>query len=122
MRRRPCLHTEPARDDATMSVVYTMGGQLLGSPECYEFLEDARDDITAGYIHVILHMENLERINSTGVGILAALFTSARQKNGVIYLVEVRDNVRRLLEFAQLWSYLITCDSVAAALNLAAKT
>jgi anti-anti-sigma factor len=106
-------------DDETKSVVFTMGGKLIGRPECYEFLEDARDDIQAGYVHVILDMEKLVRINSTGVGILAALFTSARQKDGQIYIVNVVESVQRLLELAQLWPFLVVCESVNGALERA---
>jgi len=121
MRYRPCLHTEPMTDDDTNSVVYTMGGKLVGRPECYEFLEDARDYIQAGYVHVILEMENLARINSTGVGILAALFTSARQKGGRIYVVNSPDNVRRLLELARLWPVFVVCESVPVAMQIASS-
>jgi anti-anti-sigma factor len=104
-----------------MSVVYTLGGQLIGRPECYEFLEDARSDISDGYIHVILQMDNLQRINSTGIGILAALYTSARQKNGVLCVVNAPERMQWLLQITQLSPHLIACDSVASALAVAEK-
>jgi anti-sigma B factor antagonist len=120
MRRRSCLKTHPVRDDTTAATIYTLSGRLIGRAECFEFLEDVRDDINDGYVNVILDIRNIEWINSTGVGILAAIYTAAHDQGGQLMLANVPAAVRRFLDISKLWGFMTACDSVADALSLMA--
>ncbi len=96
------------------SVLYRLAGQMVVSKECYELLDTLRDDIRAGRARVVLNLENLERINSTGVGIFASAFTATQRAEGSLVLVKVPDRIRRILEVAHLLSFLEISDSEEA--------
>ncbi len=120
MSRKPCLRSERVRDDKHKAVICQMCGRLIGSPVCYEFLEDIREDIKAGYLNVVLQMESVEWVNSTGVGILASIYTSTKNQGGAVYVVSAPDRVESLLQTVQLWQFLNPCESIEAALQQAA--
>ena len=120
MSRKPCLRSERVHDDEHKAVICQMCGRLIGSPVCYEFLEDVREDIKVGYPNVVLQMESVEWVNSTGVGILASIYTSTKNQGGADYVVLAPDRVKSLLQTVQLWQFLHPCDSVEAALQQAA--
>jgi len=121
MSRKPCMRSERVRDDDRKAVTCRMCGRLIGSPVCYEFLEEVRQDIKDGYSNVILDMGDVEWINSTGVGILASLYTSANNREGAVYVVSVPDRVKSLLQTVQLWQFLESCESVEEAQHKAAN-
>ena len=59
-------------------------------------------------------------VNSTGVGILASIYTSTKNQGGAVYVVSAPDRVESLLQTVQLWQFLNPCESVEAALQQAA--
>lgn len=117
MTRKPCLRSERVRDDEHKAAIVHMSGRMISSPVCYDFLDDVREDIKAGYPNVVLQMENLEWINSTGVGILASIYTSTKNQGGAVYVVSAPDRVKNLLQTVHLWEFLHPCESVENALQ-----
>jgi anti-anti-sigma factor len=116
MTRKPCLTVERRSDEAHQARIYTLRGKLIGDPVCYDFLETVRDELDEGHPHVVLEVKNLDRVNSTGIGILASIFTSAQNHGGRVCLVGVPQRLQLLIEATGLGSFLRTCDSMEAAL------
>ena len=115
MTRKPCMRSERVRDDEHKTVICQMSGRMISSPVCYDFLEDIREDIKAGYPNVVLQMENVEWINSTGAGIIASIYTSTKTQGGSVYVVSAPDRVKNLLQTVHLWEFLHPCETVEAA-------
>jgi anti-sigma B factor antagonist len=86
--------------------LFRMHGALDGSKECYSFLEDVRKEVSAGLKHVVINLDGVERINSAGVGILCACYTSVTNVDGKLYLVGVNDRNQMLMKVVGLWDQL----------------
>jgi anti-anti-sigma factor len=84
-------HAEP-----DVAVIW-MEGRLRGRQECWDFLDAARA-LVAQERHVVLDMQNVEHVDSTGVGILASLYTSARNTGSHLVLACMNKRVLRILD------------------------
>lgn len=115
MRKRPCIEVERVEHQDPKAVVYRLSGRLLGSTECYEFLEDVRDAVRSGCPRVILNLEKVNRAASAGIGILAACYTSVTNADGRMCVVAVPKSLRTLMKLVCLWDLLEKCDTEADA-------
>lgn len=106
MKERPSLVVEREHHESPEVVIYRLAGKLTGTPACYEFLEDVRDDVRAGCRAVVLHLGRIERVSSPGIGILAACYTSIMGAQGRMSLVAVPEQTRMLLQLVCLWNLL----------------
>ena len=79
----------------------------MGGTCCYDFLETVRDNIEKGQIQPILDMTGYRLANSTGVGVLASIYTAAKDAEGVMHLVGVNDRVKSVLKVVNLWHMVI---------------
>ena len=98
MTRKSELEIERNEHDDRHAVVYRLAGRLIGSPRCYEFLEEVREDIRDGRVHVILDVGGLERVTSAGIGIVAAVYTSAKNAEGSLAVASAPGFLTQLLE------------------------
>lgn len=117
MTRKPCLSVERRTDEVHQAHIYTLVGKLIGDQVCYDFLETVREELDDSHPHVVLEVGGLERVNSTGIGILASIFTSAQNHGGKVCLVETPQRLRMLIEATGLGSFLRTCASAEAAFS-----
>ncbi len=99
------------------AIVYHLHGRLRGWPECFEFQETARNSVTGGR-RIVLDMEQLEHVDSTGVGILATLYTSAQNGGGELVLATLPPKVRRILDMLWFLRILKHADTVDEALAM----
>jgi anti-anti-sigma factor len=65
----------------------------------------------------VLEVSGLERVNSTGIGIIASIYTSALNHAGCVCLVGMPERLRLLVEATGLQSFLKTCASLEEALS-----
>ena len=79
-------------------LIYRLSGVLGESSYSFEFGEELRQRLKDGPDRVILNLENLEYITSSGVGIIAASDTSAKNAEKVFVLSNVPKKVRRVLD------------------------
>ena len=85
---------------------------MMGSTCCYDFLETVRDNVENGQIQVILDLSEVRFANSTGVGVLASIFTAAKDAEGMMHLVGVSDRVQSVLKVINLWFVVSTFDNM----------
>ncbi len=102
-------HPEPT----TQLVV--LRGKLVGSPEAYRLLEETRDRIQEGQTRVCLVMDDVGMINSSGAGVIAAMYMSARRQDGRLILAGVQERGRKVLEFMHLNDFVEIVDTVGDA-------
>lgn len=97
-------------------VIY-LAGKLLGGPEAQELLEKLQQLIDAGEKNVLIHLREVERMNSSGLGILISAFTSFRNNGGQLVIVAPNDSVRKLMKITKLDSVFRILDTEEEALQ-----
>jgi anti-anti-sigma factor len=100
------------------AVVCTLTGKLIGKAASYAFLDDVRQRIERGCIHVIVDLAAVDRIDSTGVGILASIYTSAHRRDGRVFVVKADARARDVLSIMRLMDFLETAETADAALGM----
>ncbi len=121
MARWKNLEIERIEHPDAKAVVFRLAGKLVGTKECYEFLEMVRDDVHVGNFHIILNLENIGRVSSPGIGIIAASYTSVTNAGGTLSVVGVPKPVRTLLELVCLWGMLVEHESETAGVAAATQ-
>jgi anti-anti-sigma factor len=109
-RKTPLSYTSEDRDERTC--IYRLAGNLFGSSEGYAFQEDVRKKMAGGARRVVLDLARVDRIDSSGVGILVAVMWSASNSGGALVLACVPDVVERVLGITMLLPHVSRVDSV----------
>ena len=78
--------------------VYRLRGVLGESTYSFEFLEELRRQVKEGPDRIVLNLADLEYITSSGVGVVAAAYTSARRAGKTLCLACVPSKVQRVLD------------------------
>ena len=77
--------------------------------------EQVVDIVIGGQPHVVLDLQGVDFIDSTGLGVLVGLLKRARTHGGDLRLVSSRANLRKALELTSLEAALPAYDTVEAA-------
>lgn len=112
MLKKPSFRVEKSFDKEQKAWIYQLTGKFVGSQDCYDFLEDARDQIGVAAPHVVLQMSGVTLINSTGIGMIAALLTSSGNQQGKLVMVAPTESARRHMVVTHLWEYMTVCDDL----------
>jgi anti-anti-sigma factor len=102
------------RDDQTR--VYTLSGCLFGSSEGYGFQEEVRKEIASGVTKIVIDLSSVEKIDSSGIGILVATMWSASQAGAGLVLAALSARVEKVMSIAMLLDHIEHADSVEDAL------
>lgn len=102
------------RDDRTR--IYTLSGHLFGSSEGYGFQEEIRKEIASGVTRIVIDLSSIEKIDSSGIGILVAMMWSASQAGAGLVLAALSARVEKVLSIAMLLDHIEHADSVDDAL------
>jgi anti-anti-sigma factor len=121
MKQHGNLTVERHQPPGTTTIVYRLGGKLIGTQECYEFLEAVRGDVHAGQSDVVFELAGLERITSPGIGVLAAIYTSISNAGGRMSVAAASPQVQDLLKLVCFWDLLEHFPTEAEALRARAS-
>jgi anti-anti-sigma factor len=99
-------------------IIYKLFGNLRGSPHAYEFQEELRGKIADGLSRIVIDLENVEKIDSAGLGILASVMWSASQAGGGMVLASIPPIVEKLLGIAMLLDRIERADTREAAIAM----
>ena len=102
--------------DATTSI-YTLAGDLYGLKEGYAFQEQVRTRIARGARKIVLDLAAIERIDSSGIGILVSVMFSASHAGGGMVLAAISARVEKVLGIAMLLDRIERAASVDEALE-----
>jgi anti-anti-sigma factor len=97
--------------------IYRLDGALTDSDEGYSFLSSARHEMGADPRPLLLDLAGVERLTSTGVGIVAALYKTAAGANRAIALSGLSRRNEVILEVVQLLRFFAVFDDERAALD-----
>jgi len=98
-------------------VIIDLFGQLRlgdGTSKVRQVVQELMRD---GYRNLLLNMENVLHIDSSGIGELMGCYTSVKNQGGELKLVHLQKNVRNLLEVTRLYSIFETHEELEAALR-----
>jgi anti-sigma B factor antagonist len=82
--------------------ILDISGKMVGGPEALEFKKAVEDLVAAGYKRVLLNLAEVPWVNSTGLGIFVAGYTSLKREGGSLKLVKVTERVRTILAVTRL--------------------
>ena len=89
------------RDDV---VVISLSGKIMGGPEAGEINELINNLIDNDKKKIIIDLENVGWMNSSGLGILIGAVTTLKNNNGKLIIVHVSDRIANLLKITKLSS------------------
>jgi anti-sigma B factor antagonist len=96
--------------------VYRLQGDLYGTAGGYAFQEDVSKKIASGPKRVIVDLSAVERIDSSGVGILVAIMWSASRAGGGLVVAGLTPRVEKVLGLALLLDHIARAPSVEEAM------
>jgi anti-sigma B factor antagonist len=99
-------------------IVVQCNGRIVAGAELFS-LQSHIGDVLPKHGDVVLQMEQVGFIDSSGLGALVRMVSSARAKGGDIKLCGVQERVRKTLELTNLLSLFETYDSQAEAITAA---
>ena len=83
-------------------VVLDVNGKIMGGPDSDVFKQTIQALIDAGKRKVLVNLEGVNWINSTGLGILIAGFSDMHKSGGKLKLVNVSERIESLLMITKL--------------------
>ncbi len=82
--------------------ILDLSGKLMGGPDADVFKETIKNLIAEGYKNVIVNLSKVPWVNSTGLGILIAGYTTLKKEGGSLKLVHVTDRIQSILMITKL--------------------
>ncbi len=95
--------------------ILKLRGKILGGPEAGTINDKIHESISRGQIKIIIDMQDLELMNSSGLGILIAAITTLKNNNGKMALIHVPERIAHLLKITKLTNVFKLFDSVEQA-------
>lgn len=84
------------------AVVLDLNGKLTGGPDAETFREVFKSLIDQGKKNVVVNLEKVSWINSTGLGILISGYTSVRRGGGDLVIMHASDRIESILYVTKL--------------------
>ncbi len=84
--------------------ILEMSGQLMGGPDADAFAEVLKTLVHEGCRNVIVNMEKVRWVNSTGLGILISGYTTLKKSGGELKLLRVSDRIENIFIVSKLYT------------------
>ena len=92
-----------SRDEKDGIVILRIKGRLIGGPDEADALGNhVKESIDSGKHHVLLDLNGVSMVNSTGIGILIVNYTRLRRSEGSLKLLNVAKRIQNVLYMTQL--------------------
>ena len=98
-------------------VILNLDGNLMGGPEAVSLTETIFNYIDKKEFKVVVDLENVERMNSSGLGILIKALSTFRNNGGELKLANVSSKIENLLVITKLNTVFETFATVDDAVN-----
>jgi anti-sigma B factor antagonist len=98
---RPLKIRERKRDGVA---ILEMSGKLMGGPDADAFDETLKTLIHEGCRNVIVNMDKVSWVNSTGLGILISGYTTLKKSGGELKLLKVSDRIENIFIVSKLYT------------------
>lgn len=101
--------------------VIALEGSILERHEADDLLEEVEELILDGETKMIIDLQNLDYLNSSGLNVLLNILTKARKENGEVVICGVNDKLKKLLVITKLdavFKFAVNCEEAAKRLAL----
>jgi anti-sigma B factor antagonist len=106
-----------AREDKDGVVILRLEGKLMGGPDSDAIHTAIRDAIAHERRHVLVDLGKVSWVNSTGLGILIANFTTLKKSEGTLKLLHVSKRIESILMVTKLNTIFESYDDEGEALR-----
>ncbi|UCE27027.1 MAG: STAS domain-containing protein [Candidatus Coatesbacteria bacterium] len=104
--------------DVHPGVAFVSVGGHVGVEEAVQVSKAMEEATTEETPWVVVSMKDLEFICTAGIGALLYAAGGARRLSGDVIFIDFGPDIRKLFEFLDLHDYVITADSLIAAVRL----
>jgi anti-sigma B factor antagonist len=84
------------------AVILDLNGKLTGGPDAETFREVFKALVDQGKKHIVVNLEKVSWINSTGLGILISGYTSVRRAGGDLVVMHASERIESILYVTKL--------------------
>jgi anti-sigma B factor antagonist len=98
-------------------IVLDLQGSLMGGPEAVMLNDAVNRFLDQKSLKVVLNLSSVERVNSSGLGILIKALTTFKTNGGELKLAHVSENLMNLLVMTKLNTILESYDTEDAAIK-----
>lgn len=105
------------RRDSGDVTILELSGKLMGGPDAIAFQDVIKELLGEGRSSVVVDLENLSWVNSTGLGILISGYTSVKNSGGVLKLAAVASRIESILMITKLTTVFETFKTVDEAVQ-----
>ena len=82
--------------------ILDLSGKLMGGPDADVFKDTIKQLVEEGYKNVIVNLQHVPWVNSTGLGILIAGYTTLKREGGALKLIHVTERIDSILMITKL--------------------
>lgn len=84
--------------------IFDIGGKIIGSDsiELKEIIKEKIESIPEGEAKLLLNLEDVPMMDSSGLGVVVGAYTSVQRRNGKIALLNAGKNIKSLIVMAKL--------------------
>ena len=98
-------------------VILSLKGKIMGGPEATEINDKINQLLDEKKLKIIIDLEQVEWMNSSGLGILISTVTVLRNNNGSLRLINVSEKIKNLLKITKLNTVFIINDTYEQAVD-----
>jgi len=98
-------------------VIISLTGKIMGGPEATEINEKFNQLIDEKRLKVVIDLNEVEWMNSSGLGILIGAVSLYKNNDGQLRLIHVSDRIQNLLKITKLAGIFETSNSLEEAIS-----
>lgn len=98
-------------------IVLDLQGSLMGGPEAVSLNDAINRFLDQNSLKLVINLSSVERVNSSGLGILIKALTTFKTNGGELKLAHVNENLENLLAMTKLNTILESYDTEDAAVK-----
>ena len=83
-------------------VIFDLVGGLEGGPDSYEIKDVVSEMLEKGDRRFLLNLDHVDFVNSSGIGIIASIFSSISNAGGEMKICNANDRVSRVMMITKL--------------------
>ena len=98
-------------------VVISLNGKIMGGPEATEINEKFNQLIDDNKLKIVINLENVDWMNSSGLGIIIGAVSLFRKNNGQLRIINVSERIQNLLKITKLAGIFESSNSLEEAIS-----
>jgi anti-sigma B factor antagonist len=98
-------------------IIISLTGKIMGGPEATEINEKFNQLIDDTKLKVVIDLNEVEWMNSSGLGILIGAVSLFKNNNGQLRIINVSERIQNLLKITKLAGIFETSNSLEEAIS-----